>query len=359
MISPLLFKQSEYIMKILVCGGAGFIGSNFIRYMLNKYPDYEIHNYDKLTYAGNLDNLSDVKNNPMYSFSRGDILNFDQLGKLINNGFDAIINFAAETHVDNSIYSDSRSFIDTNIVGVHTILELCKKYKMNRYVQISTDEVYGSLKLGETNIFTEDTKFAPNSPYAASKAAADLICRSYFKTFGVPVIITNCSNNYGPYQYPEKLIPVFISRALKDELLPLYGDGQQVRDWIHVLDHCSAIDLVLHKGKVGETYNIGANKEKPNIEIAKLILSHLGKPESLITFVEDRLAHDVRYAIDSSKIMRELDWKPNYNFEESIKETVGWYKNNTGWIEKVKKKKEDINKHIKIKEYQKESILNP
>ncbi len=337
-------------MKILVCGGAGFIGSNFVRYMLKEHPDYEIVNFDKLTYAGNLDNLSDVEKNPRYSFTKGDISNFGQLDGLIKkNDFDAVINFAAETHVDNSIYSDSRRFIESNVLGVHTILELCRKYKIERYVQISTDEVFGSLSLDDPNTFTEKTKFAPNSPYAASKASADLICRAYFKTYKVPVILTNCSNNYGPFQYPEKLIPFFTSRAMRDKSLPLYGNGQQVRDWIHVLDHCNAIDLVLHEGKEGETYNIGSNEERPNIEIAKLILACLNKPESLITFVEDRLGHDIRYSIDASKIMNELGWKPKYNFENGIKDTIRWYKNNEEWIANVIKRKSDINAHIKFK----------
>ena len=318
--------------KLLITGGAGFIGSNFIKYMLNKYPNYEIINLDALTYCGNLENLIDIESNPNYKFIKGDITN-NELVIEITKDVDYIINFAAESHVDRSI-EDPEIFIKSNILGTQNLLNAARKADVKKYLQISTDEVYGSL--GKTGYFTETTPLSANSPYSASKAGADLMVRAYHNTFNLPVNITRCSNNYGPYQFPEKLIPLMISNALEDKSLPVYGDGKNIRDWLHVYDHCTAIDLVLHKGKIGEVYNIGGNNEKQNIEIVKLILDNLNKPETLIEYVKDRPGHDQRYAIDSSKIQKELGWKPKYTFETGIKETIKWYLNNLEWIKKVK-----------------------
>lgn len=318
--------------KILITGGAGFIGSNFVRYMLDKYDDYQIVNLDSLTYCGNLENLSQIEDNPNYTFCKGDITDKKLVFK-ITSDVDYIINFAAESHVDRSI-EDPEIFIKSNVLGTQVLLDAAKKYGVKKYLQVSTDEVYGSL--GKTGYFREDTPLAPNSPYSASKASADLMVRAYNKTFDLPVNITRCSNNYGPYQFPEKLIPLMISNALEDKPLPVYGDGLNIRDWLHVYDHCSAIDLVLHKGKIGEIYNIGGNNEKKNIEIVKLILQNLDKPESLIKFVKDRLGHDKRYAIDSSKIQNELGWIPKYTFETGIAETIKWYLDNRKWWERIK-----------------------
>ena len=315
--------------KLLVTGGAGFIGSNFIRYMLNKYDDIHVINLDLLTYAGNLENLSDIQDKSNYQFVKGDIADRTTVDEIMK-GVDYVVNFAAESHVDRSI-EDPSVFLRTNVLGTQVLLDAAKKYNIERYLQISTDEVYGSL--GLTGYFTEETPLVPNSPYSASKAGADLLVRAYHETFGLPVLITRCSNNYGPYQYPEKLIPLFIKRALSNETLPVYGDGLNVRDWLHVEDHCKAIDVVLHKGKVGEVYNIGGNNEKTNIEITKLILKELDKAESLITYVKDRLGHDRRYAIDSSKIHNELGWSPQYTFEKGIELTIKWYVENKKWWE--------------------------
>ena len=319
-------------MKILVTGGAGFIGSNFVRYMLDKYEDYEIVNLDALTYCGNLENLSGIEDNVNYTFVKGDITDKELVNK-ITFDIDYIVNFAAESHVDRSI-EDPEIFIKSNILGTQVLLHAAKENDVKKYLQVSTDEVYGSL--GETGYFREDTPLAPNSPYSASKAGADLIVRAYSETFDLPMNITRCSNNYGPYQFPEKLIPLMISNALKDKPLPVYGDGLNVRDWLHVYDHCTAIDLALHEGKNGEVYNIGGNNEKKNIEIVKLILENLGKDESLIKYVKDRLGHDRRYAIDSTKIQNELGWKPKYTFETGIAETIQWYLNNREWWERIK-----------------------
>lgn len=318
--------------RILVTGGAGFIGSNFVRYMLDNYRDYEIVNLDALTYCGNLENLSGIQDNPNYTFVKGDITDKELVYK-ITDDIDYIINFAAESHVDRSI-EDPEIFIKSNILGTQVLLNAAKEYNIKKYLQVSTDEVYGSL--GKTGYFREDTPLAPNSPYSASKAGADLMVRAYNKTFDLPVNITRCSNNYGPYQFPEKLIPLMISNALENEPLPVYGDGMNIRDWLHVYDHCTAIDLVLHKGKVGEVYNIGGNNEKANIEIVKLILENLGKRESLIKYVKDRLGHDRRYAIDSTKIQEELGWKPKYTFETGVTETINWYLNNKEWWKRIK-----------------------
>lgn len=322
-------------MKILITGGAGFIGSCFVRYMLNKHQDYKIINLDALTYAGNIENLSDVKDNPNYSFVKGNICDKNLIVELTKD-VDAIINFAAETHVDNSI-SNPNIFIETNVVGTLNLLEAAKNNKVERYLQVSTDEVYGSL--GKDGYFTERTPISPNSPYSASKASADMLVGAYNKTYNVPTLITRCSNNYGPYQYPEKLIPFFISKLLKGEKIPLYGDGQNVRDWLYVYDHASAIDTVLHKGKTGEVYNVGGHNEKTNIEITKLILENMGKDESMIEYVKDRPGHDRRYAIDNSKITNELGWKPSKTFEEGIKDTINWYLENQDWIKSIENKK--------------------
>ncbi|MCQ2977274.1 MAG: dTDP-glucose 4,6-dehydratase [archaeon] len=319
--------------KILVTGGAGFIGSNFVKYMLDKYSDYEIINLDALTYCGNLKNLTDIEDNPNYSFVKGDIRDSKLVDDIVSNGVDYIVNFAAESHVDRSI-KDPEIFIKSNILGTQVLLDAAKKYNIKKYLQVSTDEVYGSL--GEEGYFTEETPLQPNSPYSASKAGADLMVRAYSNTFDLPINITRCSNNYGPYQFPEKLIPLMISNALEDKELPIYGDGKNIRDWLHVYDHCSAIDLVLHKGRIGEVYNIGGHNEKQNIEIVKLILEALDKDESLIKYVKDRLGHDKRYAIDSSKIVNELGWTPKYTFETGIVETIEWYLDNQDWISDVK-----------------------
>ena len=320
-------------MNILVTGGAGFIGSNLVMYLLKKYPDMRIVNLDKLTYAGNLENLESVKNNERYRFERGDICDRGMVKQLLEKySIDTIINLAAETHVDRSIVG-SAEFIQTNIVGTHVLLEVAREKSLSKFIQISTDEVYGSL--GQTGKFTEETPMHPNSPYAASKASADTFVLAYHHTYGLPAIITRCSNNYGPYQFPEKLIPLMIANGLKGKSLPVYGDGMNVRDWLHVEDHCSAIDAVLHRGKVGQVYNIGGNNEKPNLELVKLLLKLLGKSESLISFVKDRPGHDRRYAIDSSKMQRELGWKPSFTFEQGINATVDWYVQNRQWWERI------------------------
>jgi dTDP-glucose 4,6-dehydratase len=320
-------------VKILVTGGAGFIGSNFIRYLLNHHPAYTIINIDKLTYAGNLDNLKDVEGNHRYFFVRGDIADSECVTKIIDDGVDAIVNFAAESHVDRSI-EDASIFLKTNVLGTQVLLEAGRRKGIKRFIQVSTDEVYGSL--GPEGSFTEDSPLKPNSPYAASKTAADLLVRAYHKTFGFPGIITRCSNNYGPYQFPEKLIPLFITNALAQEPLPLYGDGLNIRDWIQVEDHCRAIDLILHQGEIGEIYNIGGGAEKTNLELTRIILKKLNQPETLIRYVKDRPGHDRRYAIDPGKLKRELGWKPLYTFERGIEETIRWYGENRWWWEKIK-----------------------
>ena len=334
-------------MKLFVTGGAGFIGSNFIRHILLKYPDYQVTNFDKLTYAGNLDNLADITQDKRYDFVRGDIADERQVEGVLSQGYDAVVNFAAETHVDRSIHAGARDFVVTNALGVQTILDAVRRHGIKKMVQISTDEVYGSLELDDSRQFTEDTPFQPNAPYAAAKAGGDLMCRAAFKTYGVPVVVSHCSNNYGPYQFPEKLIPFFIFKALKDEALPLYGDGKNVRDWLYVLDHCEAIDLMVHKGVAGEVYNIGGHNERSNLDIARIILKELGKPESLLTFVQDRPGHDRRYAIDASKIERELGWKPKYKFETAIPETIRWYKEHAAWVAKLEAREAELNPHIK------------
>lgn len=324
------------MMKILVTGGCGFIGSNFIRHMVEFHPDYSIINLDKLTYAGNLENLSDLSDSPRYRFIRGDIADAGCIEELINQGIETIVNFAAESHVDRSI-EDPSAFMRTNVFGTFVLLEAIRKVFQKqriRFLHISTDEVYGSL--GNAGAFTETTSLAPNSPYSASKTAADMLVRAYHHTYHLPVLITRCSNNYGPYQFPEKLIPLMISNALEDKELPIYGDGMNVRDWIYVEDHCRALDVVLHRGEEGEVYNVGGRSEKPNITVAKTILDRLAKPHSLIRYVADRPGHDRRYAINFSKIERELGWKPSVSFEEGIRLTVDWYLTHREWWKKIR-----------------------
>ncbi|MBN1881377.1 MAG: dTDP-glucose 4,6-dehydratase [Deltaproteobacteria bacterium] len=320
-------------MKLLVTGGAGFIGSNFILYLLEKDEGLEIVNLDALTYAGNLANLKSVEDNRRYRFVKGDIIDATLVGEIMADGIDAVVNFAAESHVDRSII-DPDTFIKTNILGTHVLLDAAKKYNISRFVQISTDEVYGSL--GPTGYFTEQTPLDPTSPYSASKTSADLLALASFKTFGLPVMVTRCSNNYGPYQFPEKLIPLFITNALEDKPLPIYGDGKNIRDWLHTWDHAAAIETVLKKGVPGEVYNIGGNNERTNLEITEAILAALDKSTDLIRFVADRPGHDRRYAIDSSKIQKELGWAPSYTFDRAMEETVTWYVENRWWWEEIK-----------------------
>lgn len=322
-------------MRVLVTGGAGFIGSCFVRHMLNKHSDYKIINLDALTYAGNIENLKDVESNPNYTFVHGNICDRNLVRELVSE-CDCVINFAAESHVDNSI-KHPEIFVETNVQGTLNLLQASKELGVERYLQVSTDEVYGTL--GKTGYFYETTPLAPNSPYSASKASADMLVRAYNETYKLPTLNTRCSNNYGPYQYPEKLIPFFISQLLKGEKVPVYGDGLNVRDWLYVYDHCEAIDVVLHKGKVGGIYNIGGHNEKTNMEITHLILEAMGKDESSIKYVEDRLGHDRRYAISNDKITAELGWKPSLTFEEGIKLTIDWYLNNQDWMKSIEEKK--------------------
>jgi len=324
-------------MKLLITGGAGFIGSNFIHYILGKYPHYKIVNLDKLTYCGNLDNLKKVENDPRYKFIKGDICDKEKVDEIFEEEKpDLVVNFAAETHVDRSILNPD-IFTKTNILGTHILLETARKFKIKRFLHISTDETYGSLKSGK---FKEDDILAPNSPYSASKASADLLVRSYYKTFSLPVIITRSSNNYGPYQFPEKVIPLFISNILENKKIPLYGTGKNIRDWIYVLDNCEGLDAVLHNGEAGEIYNIGGGNEKTNLELAKIILSELGKDESQIEYVDDRLGHDFRYALDIEKV-KKIGWQPRHSFEEAIKKTIRWYLENKDWLKKLKTKEFD------------------
>ncbi|MEA2015983.1 MAG: dTDP-glucose 4,6-dehydratase [Actinomycetota bacterium] len=317
---------------LLVTGGAGFIGSNFIHYMLKKYPEYKIINLDKLTYAGNLENLKDIDDNPNYNFIRGDIADKKIIDEIFDSRrVDVVVNFAAESHVDRSI-EEPGVFIQTDVYGTFVLLEAIRKYD-GLFLQISTDEVYGSIENGS---FKEEDPLKPNSPYSASKAGAEMIARSFYKTYGTPVIITRTSNNFGPYQYPEKIIPLFVTNLIDNKKVPLYGDGMNVRDWIYVEDNCNALDRVLHRGKVGQIYNIGAGNEKPNIWITKKIIGILAKSEDMIEPVKDRLGHDRRYSIDFSKIKKELGWETSYNFEEALEKTVNWYVNNEEWWRPLK-----------------------
>lgn len=323
-------------MKILVTGGAGFIGSNFVYYMLKTHPDYDIVCLDLLTYAGNLQTLEDAMKNPKFKFYKGDIADREFVFDLFEKEkFDIVVNFAAESHVDRSI-EDPGIFLQTNVLGTQVLMDASRKFGVKRYHQVSTDEVYGDLPLERTDLFfTEETPIHTSSPYSASKAAADLLVGAYHRTFGLPVTISRCSNNYGPYHFPEKLIPLIISRALADEKLPVYGKGENVRDWLYVEDHCSAIDKIIHFGRVGEVYNVGGHNEKQNIEVVKTILKELDKPESLITYVTDRAGHDLRYAIDPTKISTELGWEPETKFDDGIKKTVKWYLDNKAWWENI------------------------
>lgn len=320
------------MLPLLVTGGCGFIGSNYIRYVLEHQPQIEIVNLDALTYAGNLGNLADLEDCSRLRFLRGDIANPQDVRRAIGDGVSGIINFAAESHVDRSIL-DSSPFIRTNVVGTQVLLDAAREFHVPMFLQVSTDEVYGSL--GPTGLFTETTPLAPSSPYSASKAAADLLVLAYHHTFGIPAMITRCSNNYGPYQFPEKLIPLFITRLLQDQKVPVYGDGQQIRDWIHVRDHCAGIEAVRQRGKVGEVYNLGGKCERTNLQMTHLLLELLGKPTSLIEYVKDRPGHDRRYAIDCSKAERELGWTPTIALDDGLRETIEWYQNNRSWLATV------------------------
>lgn len=317
-------------MKFLITGGAGFIGSNFIKYLFNKYEDIEIINLDKLTYCGNLENLKDIENKENYKFVKGDICDKELVNNLVKD-VDIIVHFAAETHVDKSIINPG-SFINTDIMGTYVLLEVARKNKIKKFIQISTDEVYGSIEEGS---FKETDELKPRNPYSASKAGAERLAYSFYCTYNVPVIITRSSNNFGPYQYPEKLIPLFVTNLIESKKVPIYGDGLNVRDWIYVLDNCEGIDFVINNGKIGEVYNIGGSNEKTNIEITKLILNLLGKDENFIEHIRDRLGHDRRYSLDSIKISS-LGWKPKFDFNNALKETVDWYKGNEGWWKKIK-----------------------
>ncbi|MFC4403545.1 dTDP-glucose 4,6-dehydratase [Gracilibacillus xinjiangensis] len=319
-------------MKILVTGGAGFIGGNFIQFILDKYPNYKIINIDKLTYAGELTKHNGIVNKSNYKFIKEDIVNKESILALFNKEkFDYVVHFAAESHVDNSI-RDSDVFVQTNVVGTHVLLEASLLNNVQKFIHISTDEVYGDLDFDSEKLFTESTSLEPNSPYSASKASSDMLVRSYFKTYQLPIIITRCSNNYGPYQFPEKLIPKSILMALRNQEIPIYGKGVNIRDWLYVTDHCTAIDLIMHKGSNGEVYNIGGNNEKSNIEVVKSILDYLGASHNLISYVGDRKGHDKRYAVDSTKL-KELGWQPKYNFESGLEQTIDWYLENKKWLE--------------------------
>lgn len=323
-------------MRILMTGGAGFIGSNFVYYMLDKHPNYEIVCLDNLTYAGNMHTLEKAMENKMFTFIHGDIADEKFINELFdNNKFDIVVNFAAESHVDRSI-ENPQIFLKTNVIGVGVLLDACRKHGNVRYHQVSTDEVYGDLPLDRPDLFfTENTPIHTSSPYSSSKAGADLLVQAYYRTYGLPVTISRCSNNYGPYHFPEKLIPLMIAKALANESLPVYGNGLNVRDWLYVEDHCRAIDLIIHKGRIGEVYNVGGHNEMANIDIVKIILKELGKPESLITYVTDRKGHDLRYAIDPTKIHDNLGWLPTTSFEEGIKKTIKWYLDNKEWWQNI------------------------
>jgi len=318
---------------VLITGGCGFIGSNFVRFLLDVYPDLRVVNLDLLTYAGNPANLAGIDCGTRYNFVQGDIADREMVRRIVGAGVSAIFNFAAESHVDRSI-NDASPFVRTNILGTQVLLDAAREFEVPRYLQVSTDEVYGSL--GETGSFTEASPLSPNSPYAASKAAADLLVRSYVRTFGLPAVITRCSNNFGPYQFPEKLIPLFITNLLRDEPVPVYGDGQQVRDWIHVRDHCSALASVWRGGRIGEVYNIGGDSECTNLALTQRLLEALGKPPSLIRYVKDRPGHDRRYSLDCRKLQQELGWHASISFNDGLRETIRWYEDHTDWVAKVR-----------------------
>ncbi|MBO1581242.1 dTDP-glucose 4,6-dehydratase [Bacillus sp. XF8] len=320
--------------KILVTGGAGFIGGNFIQYMVGKYPEYDIYNLDLLTYAGELTKHKNIEHNKNYFFIKADIADREAIVPLFEKEkFEYVVHFAAESHVDRSL-TDPEIFVRTNIIGTHVLLDAAKLISVTKFVHISTDEVYGELDFDPTTFFGEETPLHPNSPYSASKASSDLLVQAYHKTFGLPINITRCSNNYGPYQFPEKLIPLTISRILNNQKVPIYGNGSNIRDWLHVLDHCAAIDLVMHEGVNGEIYNVGGHNERANLEVVKTIINTLGRPENLIEFVKDRLGHDKRYAIDSTKV-EQLGWRPTYTFETGIAQTIQWYLDNNDWWEQI------------------------
>lgn len=320
--------------KVLVTGGAGFIGGNFVQYMVNKYPNYDIYNLDLLTYAGDLTKHRSIEDKDNYHFIKCDIADRAEIfNHFKKERFDYVVHFAAESHVDRSI-TGPEIFIKTNVLGTQILLDASKEYGISKFIHVSTDEVYGELDFDPTTFFTEETPLQPNSPYSASKASSDLLVRAYHETYGLPMNITRCSNNYGPYHFPEKLIPLTISRVLNDEKVPVYGDGKNIRDWLHVYDHCTALDLVLHKGVHGEVYNVGGHNERTNLEVVKTIINALDKSEKLIEFVEDRLGHDKRYAIDPTKLEK-LGWKPKYNFETGIQQTIRWYLDNKEWWERI------------------------
>lgn len=319
-------------MRLLVTGGAGFIGSNFIRYILQQHPQWQVTSFDKLTYAGNLDNLKDIQDEPRYRFIKGDIADRQLVDGLLSQGFDTIVNFAAESHVDRSIL-DASPFIETNIRGTQILLEGARNHQIQRFIQVSTDEVYGPIDEGD---FTESSSLSPSSPYAASKAAADLLCLAYYKTYDAPVIITRCTNNFGPYQFPEKLIPLVITNALEGKTIPVYGDGLNVRDWVFVIDHCAALDVIIQRGKLGQIYNIAGANERTNLDIICELLELVDKPRSLIQFVTDRLAHDRRYALDTTKMARELSWHPSASFDDALATTVDWYLKHERWWRQIK-----------------------
>ena len=322
-------------MKLLITGGAGFIGGNFVRHMVNKYPNYSIINVDALTYAGNLESLKDLEKKPNYKFIKADITSKESMEEIfINEKITHVAHFAAESHVDRSIENPS-IFVNTNILGTQVLLDCAKKVNISKYLQVSTDEVYGDLDFDPETFFTEQTPLSPSSPYSASKAGADLLVLAYYETFGLPVNITRCSNNYGPYHFPEKLIPLTIAKAVNNQKIPVYGNGGNVRDWLHVIDHCRAIDMVLHDGEIGEVYNVGGHNERTNLEVVQTILKTLNKSEELIEFVEDRLGHDRRYAIDPQKLEKKLGFKPTYNFDTGIEQTVQWYIENSVWWEHI------------------------
>jgi dTDP-glucose 4,6-dehydratase len=325
--------ERVFMEAVLVTGGCGFIGSNFVRYLLATDPTLSVLNLDALTYAGNPANLADLADHPRYRFLHADITDREAVRRVVGEGVQAILHFAAESHVDRSIF-DSGPFVRTNVLGTQILLDAAREFAVPRYLQVSTDEVYGSL--GPEGAFTEETPLCPNSPYAASKAAADLLVRSYVHTFGLPALITRCSNNYGPYQFPEKLIPLFITNLLRDEPVPVYGDGLNVRDWIHVQDHCAALDLVWRRGRPGEIYNIGGRCERTNLELTQALLEAMGKPQSLVRYVKDRPGHDRRYAIDCSKIERELGWRPCIPFAQGLHDTIRWYRDHTDWVANIR-----------------------
>ncbi|MBI4436603.1 MAG: dTDP-glucose 4,6-dehydratase [Candidatus Omnitrophica bacterium] len=328
--------------KVLVTGGLGFIGSNFVRFLLKKYPDLQVVNLDKETYCGNLENLEDVEGNPRYEFIRGDICDPEGLAKAMS-GCSSVFNFAAQTHVDRSILN-AEEFVTTNVFGTYVLLESAKRMRLEKFVQISTDEVYGSIEKGS---FSEESTLYPSSPYAASKASADLLCMAYFKTYGIPILITRCTNNFGPFQYPEKLVPLFITNAIENRKLPLYGDGLNRREWVYVLDHCEAIDLLWEKGGNGEIYNIGSGHEISNKEMALTLLKELGKAESLIEYVKDRPAHDRRYSVTTKKL-RSLGWEPHHSFKKALRETTLWYKDHAPWWQKLKKKRKEFQDYYDV-----------